>query len=583
MQRRLPLLFFGLLAAVILSFGTSAYRGVRDAAMARAIERVASLARELAPTIARSTGPRSAALRTLARTAAVSDALRGRVPLASLGALMSPRRGTADTLLVARELWSVNGQRRYASARVDTRDSMVLASLRRAAITDSSVRYSALYPVGRGTRAWAVTPVVASDSVLGTVAELRQITGSARTEETIRRLTGEDVRVYFTSRGTTDWATVVGTPIPAPFTLPAGPSTSLIDDHARRARFVVAAAAVAGTPWLLVLAQSEASILDGPHQFLRQLLSVGLLLLAIGTITAWLMSRRETRPLAQLRDAAESVARGDYARQVSLSGGAEMAALAHSFNAMATRIGDTHAVLAHQNAALQRANDAKSRFLAMMSHELRTPLNAIGGYADLLALGIRGPVTPAQVQDLTRIRYNKDQLLTIIADVLHFSRADAGHLALQIVDVSLADQFTDVVETLSQQFARKDVHLIAEPTDAVVHADPARLRQVLCNLLSNALQFTEAGGTVRVAAEVAGDWTNVLVRDSGIGIPVDQQATIFEPFMQVDSSLTRRVGGTGLGLSIVHQLTTAMGGTVSVTSTLGAGSTFIVALATARR
>jgi signal transduction histidine kinase len=277
------------------------------------------------------------------------------------------------------------------------------------------------------------------------------------------------------------------------------------------------------------------------------------------------------------------VARGDYARQVSLSGGAEMAALAHSFNAMATRIGDTHAVLAHQNAALQRANDAKSRFLAMMSHELRTPLNAIGGYADLLALGIRGPVTPAQVQDLTRIRYNKDQLLTIIADVLHFSRADAGHLALQIVDVSLADQFTDVVETLSQQFARKDVHLIAEPTDAVVHADPARLRQVLCNLLSNALQFTEAGGTVRVAAEVAGDWTNVLVRDSGIGIPVDQQATIFEPFMQVDSSLTRRVGGTGLGLSIVHQLTTAMGGTVSVTSTLGAGSTFIVALATARR
>jgi signal transduction histidine kinase len=104
---------------------------------------------------------------------------------------------------------------------------------------------------------------------------------------------------------------------------------------------------------------------------------------------------------------------------------------------------------------------------------------------------------------------------------------------------------------------------------------------VLCNLLTNALQFTEAGGTVRLSARVMGSWTHIEVRDSGIGIPADQHATIFEPFMQVDSALTRRVGGTGLGLSIVHQLTTAMGGTVSVTSTPGAGSAFIVALPTA--
>jgi signal transduction histidine kinase len=581
MERRLPLLFFALLAALILSFGTSAYRGVRDAAVARATERVASLVRELAPTIARSTGPRSAALRRLARDPAVVEALRSGSTPPALAGVLAARAGTADSLLIARELWTAAGARAYATAPVGQRDSLLLAAVRGTpSVADTTVRYSVLYSTAGETHAWGLTPAVVNDSVVGMVAELRRITGSARTEETIRRLTGEDVRVYFTSRGSSDWATVVGAPVAAPFELPPGNTTSLIDDRAGHPHFVVPAA-VAGTPWLLVLAQSEASIMQEPREFLRQLVTAGLLLLAVGTVAAWLMSRRETRPLAQLREAAESVARGDYSRQVSLAGGAEMAALAHTFNAMATRIGDTHAVLAHQNAALQRANDAKSRFLAMMSHELRTPLNAIGGYADLIALGIRGPVTETQLQDLTRIRHNKDQLLTIIADVLHFSRADAGHLALHVADVSLADQFTDVTETLSQQFTRKGVVLSAEPTDAVVHADPARLRQVLCNLLTNALQFTEAGGTVRLSARVMGSWTHIEVRDSGIGIPADQHATIFEPFMQVDSALTRRVGGTGLGLSIVHQLTTAMGGTVSVTSTPGAGSAFIVALPTA--
>jgi signal transduction histidine kinase len=308
--------------------------------------------------------------------------------------------------------------------------------------------------------------------------------------------------------------------------------------------------------------------------------------LALATLGAWLLSRHVTRPLRDVTDAAASLARGDYGRRVDVTGGGlEMATLGSTFNGMAAAIGEAHAELAERNAELQRANAAKAQFLAMMSHELRSPLNAIGGFTELMELGLRGPVTPEQVEDLGRIRRNKDLLLSIIGDILDFTRAEAGVLTVELRPVAVEPLLSDVVSIVGRQMEAKGVRLVvgAVPTDAVARADRAKMQQVVLNLLSNALKFTEPGGEVHVDTRVEGDTVRIDVRDTGPGIDAAQLDVIFEPFVQADASLTRRAGGTGLGLAIARQLAAAMGGTVSVRSTVGAGSTFTLALPHAER
>ena len=257
-----------------------------------------------------------------------------------------------------------------------------------------------------------------------------------------------------------------------------------------------------------------------------------------------------------------------------------MASLSTTFNAMAAAIADAHVTLADRNEALLTANAAKSQFLAMMSHELRTPLNAIGGFTELLELGLRGPVTPEQVEDLGRIRRNKDLLLAIITDILEFARADAGALSVKSEPVSVANLLADLTDLVGSQMQAKGVRFIVGPVpaDAIVRADPERTQQVLLNLVSNATKFTEAGGQIAIETTTSAGEVRIAVRDTGCGISPGQLESIFEPFVQVDASLTRRTGGTGLGLAIARKLTAAMGGTLVVESAVGSGSTFTVTL-----
>ncbi len=339
-----------------------------------------------------------------------------------------------------------------------------------------------------------------------------------------------------------------------------------------------AASQVAGTPWRIAVVQQEATILARPQQFVFELLLMGVICLVAGTLGALWLTATEARPIAELRRAAAAMAGGDYAQTVVPSGVEETAALAEAFNRMARKISSVHATLAEHNAELHQANEAKSRFLAVMSHELRTPLNAIGGHAELMTLGVYGDVTMGQREALDRIGRNKDELIALVADILHYARLEANPLPVQSEPVSMARQFAALGETVLDQFDRKAVTLRVDDTAAWICADPVRVRQVLINLVTNALKFTPPGGTVSVMAAPRGDDTTVTISDTGVGIAPDQQAAIFEPFVQVDNSLTRCAGGAGLGLSIVRQLVTAMGGNVCVRSVEGQGATLEVTL-----
>jgi signal transduction histidine kinase len=215
-----------------------------------------------------------------------------------------------------------------------------------------------------------------------------------------------------------------------------------------------------------------------------------------------------------------------------------------------------------------------------MSHELRTPLNAISGYVQLLEMGLRGPLTPGQLEDLARIRRAQLHLLGLINDVMNFARLESGALSLGMQDVPLHSVFETLASLTQPQTQAKGIaYRVAEcAPDVTVWTDVEKLLQVLINLVSNAIKFTPTGGRIEVDYECRPEAVAIHVTDTGDGIPPDKLRSIFEPFVQVRSDYTRPADGVGLGLAISRDLTRALDGELDVESTVGAGSTFTVTL-----
>ena len=239
----------------------------------------------------------------------------------------------------------------------------------------------------------------------------------------------------------------------------------------------------------------------------------------------------------------------------------------------------THDLEQARNVA-EEANQAKSQFLAVMSHELRTPLNAIGGYAQLIDLGVHGPVTDGQREALDRIVRSQRHLLSLINEVLNLARIESGHVEYATEDFALVEAVAAVMPMVEPQIAAAGLTSSSSvASDIVARADREKTQQILINLLTNALKFTPAGGRITVTAGRDGeDHVVVEITDSGIGIPADKLESVFAPFVQVDVGHTRKREGSGLGLAISRDLARGMGGDLRARSELGRGSTFSLIL-----
>jgi PAS domain S-box-containing protein len=237
-------------------------------------------------------------------------------------------------------------------------------------------------------------------------------------------------------------------------------------------------------------------------------------------------------------------------------------------------------LLRRQHIALEQASALKSQFLANMSHEFRTPLNAILGYTHMLLHGVTGPISEQQRKSLTRIDSNSQHLLALINDILDITRIEAGRMPLNLSTFEIPELVNEVMSELEPIISRSSLRVTAKMrTVRPIKSDRQKVKQIVLNLLSNALKFTLAGSvTIAASYDEHRRWVAISVQDTGVGIAREDQAKVFEDFRQLDASPTRGYGGTGLGLSICRRLAQMLGGAIELRSDVSKGSTFTLRL-----
>jgi PAS domain S-box-containing protein len=644
---------------------------------------------------------------------AVLASLRGNQP--PTGARLDSVREALGALLTAAdsgrsiELWSARGRRLAVvgddvSERVPLDASAELpgpAPMLRPGIDPrdaaDSIQLGTLYRRGERTLYWVAVPVVSDGRTLGFVLGQREIVQNPQTTRTIQELSGNSAIGYFHNLDGSGWTTIGGTPAQPPDSVSHGGDRRF---RAETGPLIFADERIPGTSLALAMEVPRAAVVQRANVSVRRLAIFCGALSLLGALVAWLVGKRIARPLSELTEAAESVARGDYSARVPADGTEEVARLATSFNHMAAQVGESRALIEAREAdlralanampqiawmadadgkvtwfnkrwyeytgltrgqdsslvgatvvdpeqrkdvrfaweaslrsgepfemeirlrgkdgslrwfltrvapvrardgsvqrwfgtstdiqtlreareAAEAGNRAKSDFLAAMSHELRTPLNAIGGYAELIEMGLRGPVSEEQRRDLARIRSSQAHLLGLIGGLLDLSRIENGHVHYDIQSIAVAPMLADIEGLVLPQATAKEQALSCArcATDLAVSADREKLRQILLNLLSNAVRHSPVRASITVTAERGeGEFVTIEVRDTGPGIPQERHDTIFEPFVQLDRSLTRSTEGVGLGLAISRDLARGMGGDITVVSAPGEGACFTLSL-----
>ena len=332
--------------------------------------------------------------------------------------------------------------------------------------------------------------------------------------------------------------------------------------------------------WTYAAALPVSQVESEARDFLLLALEGAVLGLFAALVLAQIVARRIVKSIHHLIDVSRRVvAENDLTQPIELTSNDEVGILGEAFREMMVKLRERSGQLEEARAQAEAASRAKSSFLAGMSHELRTPLNAILGFGELLEDELPGPLTGRQKEYVGHVLQSGRHLLELINDLLDLAKAEAGRIQLRLERTSIArcvDEVRPGIQALSER-ARVSVAYDVPLDLPDLSVDPLRLRQVLYNLLSNAVKFTPEGGNIQVRARSAAPWVQVDVADTGIGVPAEALPRLFHEFEQVERD-GHRPGGTGLGLALSRRLIEAHGGSISITSKLGVGSTITFTL-----
>jgi two-component system sensor kinase len=310
----------------------------------------------------------------------------------------------------------------------------------------------------------------------------------------------------------------------------------------------------------------------------------------MAVLASLFVGRRVVRPLEALRRGVERIGKGDLDHRLDLKTGDEIEILADEFNEMAAHLREAYTGLEHKvaertqeltiaNEKLGEASQLKSQFLANVNHELRTPVSAIIGYAHLFLRATEGQISRLERENLQDLLHNAERLLNQIDSLLEFSKIEAGKIELDVAPVKVNEVIQSAISTIEPSLNGANVRIIREVGSdlPVLKTDREKLKQILLNLLDNAIKFTERG-EIKIATSQQNGSLQLVVSDTGIGIPKEELNKIFEEFHRGDSSGNKNYRGTGLGLAIVKQFVNLLGGDVVVESEVGKGSVFTVTL-----
>jgi signal transduction histidine kinase len=611
LELKLPLMITALLLAVLVALVWGSYRQATQAARRLAAERLQTVTTELAEMIEPQLERRLEKMRQVAADARViahfasGSMTTAEAARAALAPLEIPQRAGRSP-----ELWTRSGHAVPGFVLDDSVTTAWPAGLHEDVFTVSEHGgFSRISLKAHQACAWVIVPVIAGGERVGFIVQEMFLV--LPRDPHFEQLLGANLAVRLANHAGDLWLTLDGKSLPAPagWSLPRAQEYVRASDGTGPER-IGFARPIAGSPWALVAELPTADVLTRPRAFLQWISAVTLLLVMVGGVAAWSVSRGVTRPLIELESAARAIASGDYRRRVALRRSDELGGLAHSFNHMAAEVQAAQqemerqyaeargladelvranrqlksamAVAEASSAAALSASLAKSAFLATMSHEIRTPINAMIGYADLLDLGISGPLTDKQRDQIARIRASGKHLVSLVDEVLDLAGIESGRLRLRARVAPLEESVETALAILRPEAHAKGVELrhscgCSEAT--LFFGDPQRVEQIIVNLLANAVKFTAPGGCVTVRCGMVDDrCSEVTVQDTGVGIAPELQERIFEPFMQAESGYTRTHGGVGLGLAISRRLARMMGGELSVQSRPGEGSSFTLRL-----
>lgn len=574
LQRKLPFLMFILLVVMMLAFGFLSYLGIRKAAEEAAKERLHILTQQLAGMYTQSAGPVLNTTRAAAANNAVKSFLlsAGKDSAASVDRLLQKLK--LDSTWINVQLLDANRQQVAASNPSDVYDSLQLSSIIPGYPSSADTGLvSRLFVKGEAFYYAICGAVVHNDQLIGYLLRWRKMYNSKENIERVSQLLGKEVVLYVGNADGSLWSDLRTAINGLPAT--AGADTALITYEWSGRNYLAAQALVRNTEWKVMVTMPEAKMLQPAKEFLKIAVSSAVLLIIIGIILTWLLSRSITKPVEKLAAAAQGIAKGDFSQRVDLKRNDELGVLSHAFNVMAKEVNDTQknleAIVAKRTAQLEQANKELEAFSYSVSHDLRAPLRAVSGYAAMLNEDHAASLDDDGKRITAAIVKNARMMGQLIDDLIGFSRINRKDT--DVHEVNMQQVVEQVVADLQTQRTEKKYRFVIHTLPAC-KTDPQLIKQVWINLVDNAMKYSslEEEPVIEIGATHTNGKVEYYVKDNGVGFDMKYNDKLFGVFQRLHRQ--DEFEGTGIGLALVKRIVERQNGSLRAEGKIGSGAVF---------